>query len=133
MDLSKLATQMLMDTLGGQGGNAGEATAADALNQLIGEGQEMDLGGMLSQLQGNGLADAAASWLGDGDNASISAEQITQGLGADQVADFASKLGVSESDAAGSLAQIIPNLVNESSSGGDLLGTLGGLASKFLK
>ena len=130
MDLKGIATQMLMEKLGG---SADAQQAEGALSQLIGEGSEMDLGGMISQLGSNGLGDAAASWLGDGANADISPQQIVQGLGADQIADFASKLGVSQDDAASSLAQVLPNLVNQSSEGGNLLGTVAGLASKFLK
>lgn len=133
MDLKQIATQMLMDKLGGQADAGSANNAGDALSQLIGEGQELDLGGMLSQLGGGGLAGAAASWLGDGPNEGVSAAQITEGLGADQIANFASKLGLSQDDAAGKLAEILPNLVNQSSEGGSLLGNLGGLASKFLK
>lgn len=130
MDLKQIATQMLMEKVGAQ---VDSNSAASALSQLVGQGQDMDLAGMVSQLSGGNLAGAAASWLGDGPNEDVSAEQITQGLGADQIANFASQLGISQEDAAGSLAQIIPNLVNQSSQGGSLLGTIGGLASQFLK
>lgn len=130
MDLKQIATQMLMEKVGGQ---VDADSAGNALSQLIGEGQEMDLAGMVSQLSGGDLGGAAASWLGDGPNEDVSAAQISEGLGPAQIAEFASKLGLSQEDAAGSLAQILPNLVNQSSEGGNLLGTLGGLASKFLK
>jgi len=130
MDLKQMATQMFMEKVGG---NVDANAAQDALSQLIGEGQDIDIAGMVSQLGGGGLAGAAQSWLGDGANDAVSADQITQGLGADQIADFASKLGLSQDDAAGGLAQMIPNLVNESSQGGNLLGTVAGLASKLFK
>lgn len=130
MDLKEIATQMLMDKIGGQ---ADAGAAGNALSQLIGEGSEMDLGGLVSQLSSGGLAGAAKSWLGDGANDAVSAAQITEGLGADKIAGFAQQLGLSQEDAANSLASVIPDLVNKSSEGGNLLGAIGGLASKFLR
>lgn len=130
MDLKEMATQMFASKLGG---NVDSNAAGNALSQLIGEGQEIDLAGMVSQLSGSGLAGAAKSWLGDGANDAVSPAQILEGLGADQVASFASKLGLSQDDAASGLAKMIPDLVNESSKGGDLLGAVGGLASKLFK
>ena len=130
MDLKDMATKMFMDNVGG---NADAGAAGNALSQLIGDGQDMDIVGMVSKLSGGDLAGAARSWLGDGNNDSVSAEQITEGLGADKIAQFASQLGLSQQDAAGGIAQMLPKLVDQSSKGGSLLDSVGGLASKFLK
>ena len=130
MDLKAIATKMFMDKIGG---NVDADAAGNALSGLIGEGSDLDLGGMVSQLTSGGLAGAAQSWLGDGANEAVSAEQITESLGADKIASFASQLGLNQEDAASSLAGMIPDLVNESSQGGNLLGLAGGLASKLFK
>lgn len=88
---------------------------------------------MVSKLSDGELTDAAKSWLGDGGNKSVSAAQITESLGADKVSSFASRLGLSQDDAAEGLAGMIPDLVNQSSKGGSLLEAAGGLASKLFK
>ena len=130
MDLQEMATQMFMDKIGG---NVDAGAAGQALSKLIGEGSEFDLGGLLSQLSSSGLANAAQSWLGDGANQAISAADIMHGLGPDKIADLASQLGLGQEDAAGGLAAMIPDLIDQSSKGGSLLDAVGGLASQFLK
>jgi uncharacterized protein YidB (DUF937 family) len=112
MDLQGIATKMLMEKLES---NIDAGAAGQALSKLIGEGGEMDLGGMVSQLSGGSLAGAAKSWLGDGDSDAVSAEQLTDALGSDKVAGFASQLGIGQADAAGGLAAMLPQLINESS------------------
>jgi len=96
---------------------------------------------MVGQLTGagGGIAEKASSWLGNGANESISPEQVREVLGGDKVEAFAKKLGVSTDNASSSLSELLPQLVDVSSSNGKLLekfggaGGLAGLASKFLK
>ena len=130
MDLKEIATQLLADKFGSQ---VDTGALGAAVSQLIGEGQDIDLAGMVSQFTKGGLGGAVKSWLGDGANEPVSADQITQGLGTDKVAAFASQLGLNASDAADGLAGIIPKLVDQSSKGGSLLDAVGGLASKLLR
>ena len=133
MDLKQLATELFLSKIGGQ---LDSDAVSKALSRLLGDGPEIDLPSLLSQLSGGGLAGAAKSWLGDGANDSVSSTQIAEGLGADRVSDFASQLGLSADDAANGLAGMIPDLINQNSKGGDLLGSLGGLgglASKLLR
>lgn len=138
MDFKKLATQIVMDKIGSVN-NSGAAEAA--LDKLVGGKTGFDLGDVVGKLSGSGgdLAKMARSWLGDGSNDSISPAQLQDALGPDKVKAFASKLGIGQDEAASSLAQILPELVDKSSQGGELLGSLGGragltgLASKFFR
>ncbi|MDH3645861.1 MAG: YidB family protein [Gammaproteobacteria bacterium] len=137
MDLKDMATQMLMSKLGG---NADEGAAKSALDNLLGGSEGgSPLAGLVEKFTGGELAGAAKSWLGDGDNESVSADQVTSALGSGQVADFASKLGIDQNQAAEQLSQFLPELVDKTSRGGELLDSigglkgLGGLASKFFK
>ena len=140
MDLMKLATTVLASKLGGSaGGNS------DMLQSVIGGllggsgGQGIDLGSLVGNLQGGGLADIAESWLGDGDNAEISESQITDLLGSDKLKQAAQQLGADEGDLLSGLKEMLPQVVDKSSSGGSLLDSVGGIgglasmASKFLK
>ena len=133
MDIQSIAMKMLADKLGGNSDAIG-----GVMNSLIGSGDKMDLGGLVGQLQSKGLGDVAESWLGDGANAEISADQLQDVLGADQVASAAEQLGADKGALLAGLQQALPQLVDKSSSGGSLLDSVGGLggvasmAKKFL-
>jgi len=105
---------------------------SNALGNLLG-GQDggIDLGSLVSGLSENGLGSIVGSWLGSGENESISLDSITDLLGADKVSEFASNLGLSEESAKGALADVLPNMVDKASEGEgslveDLLSGLGG-------
>ena len=138
MDLMELGTQLLSDQLGG---TVDSGNATNALSSLLGDGQGgVDLADIVSKMANNGdLGNIVNSWLGDGANSAISAESLLGLLGENQIADFASKLGTDSSSAAGTLSEILPQIIDKSSSGGSLLDTAGGLdgllgaAKSFLK
>lgn len=133
MDIMKLASGMLAEKLG-----VNSDVISGAMDSLLGGGDKMDLGSIVSGLQSNGLGDLASSWLGDGENANISADQLKNVLGGDKVAAAAAELGTDEGSLLDSLQQALPQIIDKSSSGGSLLdsvGGIGGLASmakKFL-
>jgi len=135
MDIAKSA---LLSKLGA---NTDSNAITSALGGLLGgsSGSGIDLGDLVGKLNGGGLGDIASSWLGDGDNADISSEQVQELLGSDKIQQAASQLGTSEGDLLEGLKSMIPQVVDKSSSGGNLLDSVGGLgglagmASKFLK
>lgn len=138
MDLIQLATQLISDKLGLQ---VDKATVASALSSLLGDGSgNIDLAGLAGKMASSGgLANIVQSWLGDGANAGISAADVLGLLGEGEVANFASRVGTDTGTAASGLADVLPQLVDQASSGGSLLeaaGGLGGLmgaAQSFLK
>ena len=133
MDIMNLASGLIANKLG-----VDQDTISGAMNGLIGDGDQFDLGSLVSNLQSGDLADIAASWLGDGENASISTDQIQNLMGSDKISAAAAQLGTSEGSLLETLQEALPQLVDQSSSGGSLLdsvGGIGGLASmakKFL-
>jgi len=133
MDVMNLAQGLLAKKLGADSGAIG-----GVINSLIGGGDKMDLGGLVSGLQSKGLGDVASSWMGDGANAEISADQLKEVLGGEQIAQAAAKLGTDEGSLLDGLKDAIPQMVDKSSSGGSLLdsvggiGGLAGMAKKFL-
>jgi uncharacterized protein YidB (DUF937 family) len=91
---------------------------ANALNKLVGNGQGgIDLVKFVGGLSQNGLGEIVGSWLGNGENKSISIEQITTLLGADNIAAFASQLGLSQESAAGALTDAVPQVVDKATAG----------------
>ena len=138
MDLKSLATQLLASKLGG---SKTESAAESALGNLIGNGDQFDLAGMVEQFTGGGayIAEKAKSWLGDGKNAEISESQIESAIGTDKISQFAKQLGIGRDEAKSNLTDILPQLIDKGSRGGGLLDSVGGvgglasMASRFLK
>jgi uncharacterized protein YidB (DUF937 family) len=110
------------------------------------------LSGILSKLQQSGLGDAAASWVGTGSNQAVSADAVGDALGPDLMGMIAQQMGGSQEQAAGTMADVLPGLIDKltprgqvpddngmsalggllggGQGGGDLMGMLGGLLSK---
>jgi len=118
MDLLKMGGSLIQ-------GNSDDATSgldvgdiASSLGGLMGNGEGgLDLSSLVSGLSGNGLGDIVGSWLGNGENASISPDQITDLLGSDKISEFASSLGLSIDSAKGALAEALPQVVDQATSG----------------
>lgn len=131
---------------GGLGGMLGGLGGLGALLPVIvgmlgNDSQHGGLGGLLEKFNQAGMGDAAKSWVGHGDNAPISGDQLGQVLGGDMMGDIAAKLGLSHGDAAGQLANVLPGLVDKLTphgqvpagglgNSGDLMGMLGGLLKR---
>jgi uncharacterized protein YidB (DUF937 family) len=119
MDLLKMGGSLIQN-------NSDDATTgldiddiAGALGGLLGnsDGSSLDLSSLVGGLASNGLGDIVGSWLGQGENAPISMDQITDLLGSDKISEFASSLGLSEESAAGALADALPQVVDQATSG----------------
>jgi uncharacterized protein YidB (DUF937 family) len=129
----------LAGMLGGLGGAGGLAALLPIVAGMLGnDSQHGGLGGLMEKFNQAGMGDVAKSWVGTGENAPISGDQLGQVLGGDMIGDIASKLGVSHGDAAGGLAQMLPGLIDKLTphgqapagglgNSGDLMGMLGGL------
>jgi len=106
---------------------------SSALGNLIGGEDGIDLSNIVSGLSENGLGDIVASWLGNGENLPISAESVTELLGADKISEFAKNLGISEFSAQNAIAEALPSLVDQATSEenslvDDLLSKVGGVS-----
>lgn len=133
MSLLNMAAQLFINKLGGNGNDLDQSSVASALQDLLPtQGGELDMGALVSLFteNGAGLASLASTWLGGGDNASISPATILELLGSDQVAAFASKLGLGQESAAEGLAETIPELIDSNSEDGAL--AMGDMAKGML-
>jgi uncharacterized protein YidB (DUF937 family) len=110
-----------------------------ALGGLIGDGDKLNLGSLVSSMQGGGLSSLVESWLGNGANQGVSSQQLSSALGDDNIAEFASRLNIDVDSARNGLSQALPEVVDKASSGGSLLDAFGGvdglmgMVSKVLK
>ena len=125
MDIMEMGASLLSEKLGVDVDMNQVASALGGL--LAGPDGQVDLAGLVSRMSANvDLGGLVSSWLGDGANQAISADSIMAIFGSDKVASFASQLGVDTGTAAGGLADVIPEIVDKSSSGGSLLDVAGG-------
>jgi len=115
------------------GGGSGSDPMA-AIGGLL-QGHDGGLGGLVGAFEKAGLGQAAQSWVSSGANLPISAEQIQAVLGSGPVAQFAEKLGIDPQQAAGQLAQLLPQVVDHLTPNGAVpsgaLGALEGLLDRF--
>lgn len=100
----------ILDAASGAGGSAGGGAVGAVTDLLQSQG---GVGGLIAGFTKNGLGDAAASWLGGGDNHSIGADQISAVLGSGPIGDFAAKLGVSPAQASATLAMLLPIVIDK--------------------
>ncbi|MEU8891738.1 YidB family protein [Streptomyces sp. NPDC048442] len=107
---------------GGNSGSGGAGGAGNILGSLLGAlgGGGKDgangsnpLGGLMEMLQKSGLGDQAQSWIGTGDNQAVSGEQVAKALPDDALAQAAQQAGVTQQEAADTLAQALPQAVDK--------------------
>ncbi|HAB99997.1 MAG TPA: hypothetical protein DGP25_02925 [Brevundimonas sp.] len=109
----------------------GDGAAGGVADLLKSQG---GVAGLTEKFGQNGLGDVAASWIGKGGNAAISAEQISAVLGSGPIADFARKLGVSPEQASATLAAVLPQVIDRLTPNGTAAGAddmLGGLLNNL--
>ncbi len=94
---------------GGQQGNM----LMELATGLLTNPQSGGLSGLLDKFKAAGLGDQAASWVSTGENIPVSGDQIHNALGGDFIQQIASKLGVDASQTSGSLAQLLPQLIDK--------------------
>lgn len=110
---------MVTGALGGSAGNQGNMMNV-VLQMLSNSGQQGGLAGIAKMFQDKGMGDQIASWIGTGQNQSISADQIRNVFGGGQLGQIASQLGLNEQQAAGGLAELLPQVVDKLTPNGEM-------------
>lgn len=116
----------LFDQIGDLLGNKEGQQGLSAISALF--EQEGGLDGLLDKFRAAGLSDIIQSWVGIGENAPISPEQIQSALGREEIQSVAEKLGVDVSAVTKNLANILPQAVDKLTPAGEL-----GASSDFLQ
>ena len=90
------------------------------LNEVLGGGAQGGLSTIVAKLQQSGLGAQVTSWLGNGQNMPISADQLKQVLDNDQVKQLAAKFGIPVDQVLDVLAKQLPATVDHASPNGTL-------------
>ena len=90
------------------------------LSEVLGNGSQGGLSAIVAKLQQAGLGDQVKSWIGNGQNLPITAEQLQQVLGSDTVKQLAARFNIPVDQLAKVLAQQLPTAVDHASPDGQL-------------
>lgn len=108
---------MLGNILQGLGG--GQGNLLPIILKVL-QNQPGGLGGLLNSFQQKGMGDIVQSWISTGQNKPISAEQVSEALGPEQVSAVANEAGISHEEAKSSLASLLPQVVDRLTPNGQL-------------
>ena len=90
------------------------------LGEVLGKGGEGGLNAIVAKLQQAGLGEQVKSWLGNGQNLPITADQLQQVLGSDTVKQLAARFNIPVDQLAKVLAEQLPLAVDHASPDGKL-------------
>ena len=90
------------------------------INAVLAQTQYKDLAGLVAALEKGGLGPQVQSWLGNGSNMPITADQLKAVLGNSQLQDFARHPGLPVDEILNLLAQYLPEIVDKASPNGVL-------------
>jgi uncharacterized protein YidB (DUF937 family) len=110
----------LLDGLLGKalGGMAGGDSGAQQQNPLVQMALQMlqqhgGIEGILGKFKQAGYAEQAQSWVSTGENQPITADALQQVLGQGQLGQIAQQLGIGQGEAAGGLAAMLPQIIDQ--------------------
>ncbi len=84
---------------------------ATVVNRLIEE--QGGLSGLVAKFNQAGMGSTINSWIGTGPNAPVSPDQMHQALGPDLLQQLAAKTGLSTTELAAKLSQVLPGVVDQ--------------------
>jgi len=131
--LDNLENQALGKVLGG-----GSNPLASELLQMI-QNQPGGLQGLVQNFHDKGMGGVVSSWVGSGQNLPISADQIHQVLGSDQVKALAARAGINPDTAGNAIAQMLPGIIDHLTPNGqvpahnNVMDMVGGLLQSLQK
>ena len=123
--MSDIFGSILGSALRGFAGQGGSGAISDILSQVLGKTDLGGVGGLLQQLQQSGLGPQVASWLGNGQNLPVSADQLKSALGDQHLRQLATQLGLPVDQLLGELSQHLPGAIDHMSPNGTLEEQLG--------
>lgn len=102
----------ILGAASGKSGASGEAgPLIGVLSGLL--AQSGGLQGLANKFAQSGQADAFQSWVGMGENQTVSDGQVQSALGSDQISAIASRMGVDPKMASTFLAEYLPKIVDK--------------------
>jgi len=108
------------DAFKGMLGQIEGAVLPVVLSQVLGNGSQGGLSAIVDKLRQAGLGDQVNSWIGNGKNLPITAEQLQAALGSDVVKQLAARYNIPIDQITQVLAHQLPTAVDHASPTGTL-------------
>jgi uncharacterized protein YidB (DUF937 family) len=102
------------------GGTGTQNPLVDIAMSLLSNPQTGGLEGLVEMFKNKGMSDLMSSWISTGENLPVSGNQIQKALGNDLIRQFAQKLGSSNDEVSGGLANLLPDLIDKLTPNGQL-------------
>ena len=99
--------------IGGSSQTPQHASALGAIMEYINSPQVGGVSGLQKMFQEKGLGGLVASWVGNGQNLPISAEQLQGALHSDALQQVAQKAGLDPSQLTSMMSQLLPHVVDK--------------------
>jgi uncharacterized protein YidB (DUF937 family) len=115
--LDEMAKDLLGKVLGG---GSSQNPLMDIVLGLITNPQTGGLQGLIQTFKQKGLGDAVSSWISTGENQPVSGDQVQHALGGNFIQQIAQQLGSSKSEVSGSLANLLPEIIDKLTPSGTL-------------
>jgi uncharacterized protein YidB (DUF937 family) len=106
--------------LKGMLGQLGAAVLPAVLGEVMGNSGQGGLSAIVAKLEQAGLGDQVKSWIGNGQNLPITADELQQVLGSDTVKQLAARFNIPVDQLSKVLAQQLPAAVDHASPDGKL-------------
>jgi len=90
------------------------------MSQVFGDGSQGGLSAIVAKLEQAGLGEQVKSWIGNGQNLPISADQLRQVLNSDTARQLAAKFNIPLDQVSNVLAELLPGAVDHASPNGKL-------------
>lgn len=101
-------------------GQIGAAVLPVVMSEIMGTGSQGGLSAVVAKLEQAGFGNQVKSWIGNGQNLPITADQLRQVLGNDTVRQIAAKYNIPIDQVAEVLAHQLPLAVDQASPDGKL-------------
>jgi uncharacterized protein YidB (DUF937 family) len=111
------AMGMFDDVVGkvlGMEGDTGDSRGLiKALLEMLSDQKEGGLSGLVQSFQQKGLGGLMNSWIGTGENAPISPEQVKEAVGSDRIRNLAARTGMSTEEVSAKLSEHLPGVIDK--------------------
>ena len=109
--MSGFFSQILSSLTGAEQDNA--APVKNALGDVLGLNSQAGVSGLLSQFASSGFGQHITSWVGNGSNLPITAEEVQQALSNSQVQALVQRTGLPVQELMPLVAKLLPHTVDE--------------------
>jgi uncharacterized protein YidB (DUF937 family) len=100
--------------------NSQQSGIFDAIIGLINNPQTGGIQGLVNTFEEKGVGGVIASWIGTGENLTISEEQLEAIIGNDRIQTLSQTLGITSQDISGHLSKLLPQVIDRLTPSGTL-------------